>query len=183
MLDTPEARLTTLYERHYEEVLAFCVRRGGRDAADDVTAEVFAVAWRRIDDVELETARAWLYGVARRLLANRWRATMRRRLLLGKLVGSAPQLPPKPDEQVVRRSIDREVVSAVRALRPVDQEVLLLAAWEELTAPEIARVMGISTSAAEQRLHRAKRRLARRLQVGSLESGLAPRAAEEGGRT
>jgi len=50
MPDSPQARFTMLYEKHYDEVLAFCTRRIGRTEADDATADVFAVAWRRIDE-------------------------------------------------------------------------------------------------------------------------------------
>ena len=46
-----EKTFIDLYEMHYDEVHAFCARRVGWDAAADATADVFAVAWRRIDDV------------------------------------------------------------------------------------------------------------------------------------
>ena len=44
-----EARFTSMFERHYNEVLAYCARRSTRSDADDIAAEVFAVAWRRIE--------------------------------------------------------------------------------------------------------------------------------------
>ena len=57
-----------------------------------------------------------------------------------------------------------KVVGVLQLLKPSDQEILMLAAWEELTAPEVAVVLGISTSAAEQRIHRAKRRFAAKME-------------------
>ena len=60
MSDSPERRFTMLYEQHYDEVLAYCTRRTGRAEADDATADVFAVAWRRIDEIEWTTVRPWL---------------------------------------------------------------------------------------------------------------------------
>ena len=54
-----DARFTSMFERHYNEVLAYCVRRTNRAEADDVSAEVFAVAWRRSDEIEWETVRPW----------------------------------------------------------------------------------------------------------------------------
>lgn len=178
--ESAEARFTMLYERHYDEVLAYCTRRVGRTEADDATADVFAVAWRRLDSVEWETVRPWLYGIARRVLANRFRTGRRQRSLLGRVKGLAPVADEAADVQVVRRAGDQEVVDAVSGMRAADREVLLLAAWEGLTGPEIAASLGISVSAAEQRLHRAKRRLAGRLEE-TARSDLYPRTAEEGG--
>lgn len=44
---TADQRLTTLFDQHYDEVLAYCARRIGRNEADEAAAEVFAIAWRR----------------------------------------------------------------------------------------------------------------------------------------
>ena len=158
-----DRELGRLYELHYPEVLAYCVRRIGRNDADDAVAEVFAVAWRRHNEIEWETARPWLFGVARGVLANLRRSAHRRDRLVGKVAGLAPRLADPPDLQVVRRYEDEEVITALRRLKERDQEVLMLTAWEELTAPQIAVALGISVSAAEQRIHRAKRRLAKLL--------------------
>ena len=186
--DTTDEKLTELYERHYDEVLAFCARRVGRTEADEAAADVFAVAWRRLDEIEWETVRPWLFGIARRVVASRWRSAGRQRRLVGRVSSLAPIPRELPEEQVVRRAEDEEVLNIVRGLRSADREVLLLAAWEELTAQEIADTLAISVSAAEQRLHRAKRRLAQALQGAHArrarsDSGEYPRVAEnEGGR-
>jgi RNA polymerase sigma factor (sigma-70 family) len=152
-----------LYDERYDEVHAFCARRVGLDDADDAAADVFAVAWRRIDEVQPETARGWIFGVARKVVLNQWRSRSRRARLVERVGGSAVRRSEGPDVVVVRRSEDDAVVAAIEQLRPVDREVIELAAWEELSGPEIAQVLGISTQAAQQRLHRAKRRLAKRL--------------------
>lgn len=82
---------------------------------------------------------------------------------------------------VIRREQDAEVLAALEHLNATDREVLTLSAWEELSAPEIATVLAITASAAEQRLHRAKRRFAKLLDVSS-PSQVSPRAGEGGGR-
>lgn len=181
MPDSPEIRFTMLFEKHYDEVLAYCIRRIDRAEADDAAADVFAVAWRRIDEIEWTTVRPWLYGIARGVLANRWRTGKRQKRLFGRVSGLALIPRDLPDVQVVRRAQDDEVVAAVRKLKPADQEILLLAAWEELTAQEIAKAVGIAVAAAEQRLHRAKQRLAKALEPTTGVPDMSPRAAEEGG--
>lgn len=180
--DSADARLTRLYEAHHDEVLAYCVRRIGRPDADEAAADVFAIAWRRLDEIEWETVRPWLFGVARGVLANRWRTAMRRKRLFRRVSGLAQVPAEPPEDQVVRRSEDETVVAALDRLKSSDREVLMLAAWEELSAPEIANALGISVSAAEQRLHRAKKRLAAVLTPTRRRSS-TPRAAEERGGT
>lgn len=176
-----DARFTSMFERHYNEVLAYCARRGVRSEADDAAAEAFAVAWRRIDEIDWETARPWLYGIARGVMNNRWRTVNRQGRLAKKMASLAPPTFDSPDDIVVRRAQDYEVVDVLKLLRLPDQEVLMLAAWEELTAPEIAVVLGISTSAAEQRLHRAKRRFAAKMESLQAQPDSRHRAAGQRG--
>lgn len=94
----------------------------------------------------------WLYGVARRLMANQRRGNMRRLRLFDRLVGERPP----PREAPTPSS---EILEALERLRPADREVLRLAAWEELNAAEIAVVLGCTANAAALRLSRARRRL------------------------
>lgn len=178
----PDERINLLFENHYGEVLAYCTRRIGSTHADDAAVDVFAIAWRRLDEIDWETVRPWLYGIARGVLANRVRSSVRQSRLSQRLSGLVTAPPETPDIYLVRREADNEVLTALTSLKPNDQEVLRLAAWEELSAPEIARVLNISTSAAEQRLHRAKHRLAAAVGPRRDQTTIHPPATEEGGR-
>jgi len=178
-----DVRFTRLYKAHYADVLTYCARRVSRTDAEDIANEVFAVLWRKIDTIDDETLAPWLYAVAYRTITNRWRSNARRHKLGQRLSGFAGRAPEMIDAIVVRRDEDRRVLDAVAGLKPSDQEILRLSAWEELTAPQIAQVVGCSVSAAEQRLHRAKKRLAKVLSPALDQSiATAPLAAEEGGR-
>jgi len=133
------------------------------------------VAWRRLDDIpDGDAALGWLYGVARRVLANEFRRTRRSRRLLTRLRQDDPPSDPTPDVVVVRREQDRILLEALGRLRPEDQEVLRLAWWEELPHAEIASLIGSSPQAVSQRIHRASRRVAReyeRLDHGQIAVG------------
>lgn len=75
-------RFTALNDTHYHRILGYAARRIRREDAVDVAAETFAVAWRRLDDVpQGEPALHWLYGTARRVLANHLRSERRRAAL------------------------------------------------------------------------------------------------------
>jgi RNA polymerase sigma factor (sigma-70 family) len=180
---TADVRFTRMYEAHYADVLAYCARRVSRIDAEEVASEVFAVLWRRLDNVEDELSVPWLYGVAYRMIANKWRTLKRQYKLHERLhaLGSRPH--DSVETVVIRRDEDHCVLNAIAKLKPTDQEVHRLSAWEELTAPQIAEVVGCSTSAAEQRLHRAKKRLAKTLSPSNEPSvAIHPLPAEEGGR-
>lgn len=176
-----DARFSRLFERHHLEVLAYCMRRVDRTSAEDATSEVFTVAWRRIDDLDWATARPWLYGIARGVLANQHRSSVRWLSLNRKTASLAPESPANPEVVLLQSESDREVGTALKQLSDADREILLLAVWEELSGPEIANVIGISTNAVDQRLHRAKKRFAKHLKKSQTHSTSAPHAANEGG--
>lgn len=64
---------------------------------------------------------------------------------------------------MVRRIEDQDVIDAVGRLKPVDQEVLYLAVWEELSHDAIGAILGCSAHAVDQRIPRAAKRLASEL--------------------
>ncbi|HKX75928.1 MAG TPA: sigma-70 family RNA polymerase sigma factor [Acidimicrobiia bacterium] len=171
MVEAANVMLADLFRSHHAQLLAYCARRIGRDEAEDAAAEVFAIATRRQAEITSETALAWLYGVARGVVANRYRSHARQTRLLGRLGGLVPgeRLRPveEPDEVIVRKEDDRAILEALTQLRSFDREVLMLAAWEGLSSPRIAQVLGITGDAAEQRLRRAKRRLAQVLMTSA----------------
>lgn len=88
-------------------VMAYLLRRADRETAIDVAAETFLVAWRRIDDIpEGDQARLWLYGVARRVLANQRRSRGRFRSMTERVAGAGADPVPTPETVVVRRAED-----------------------------------------------------------------------------
>jgi RNA polymerase sigma-70 factor (ECF subfamily) len=178
-----QARFEALYEEHRLAVLAYCVRRTNPSDAADACAETFLVAWRRIDDLPPppETL-PYLYGIARRVLSNQLRALRRRSRLDAKLHGLGVTPPPDPLTLVVQGARSREVVAAVRRLRPKDREIVMLHTWEDLPRDVIAEMMGMTRPAVDQRIHRSYRRLARSLGSAVETSALdSPPIAQEGG--
>ena len=153
-----EARFERLYTEHGRAVLAYAVRRAAdADDAPDVVAETFVVAWRRLGDVPGGgAARLWLYGVARRQLANQHRSERRRERLAERL---RAELRGGLEDMRIAAPQDGAVRAALAGLEPDDQEILRLSTWEELSPREIATVLQISQVAARSRLHRARRRL------------------------
>jgi RNA polymerase sigma factor (sigma-70 family) len=174
-------RFERVYAGHYDAVLRYCVRRTQREDALDAAAETFMVAWRRRADMPPGRELPWLYGVARRVLANQWRSAHRLRSATFRLRvvddGSASE----PEPQLVQSQENSDLVAAVARLRPDDQEVLRLAGWEELDRSEIASILGCTPNAVSKRLNRALDRLASELGVVTRARGRFLRRREVGG--
>jgi RNA polymerase sigma-70 factor (ECF subfamily) len=161
---TAEQRFSDFFERNHRPVYAYCRRRIDAATAADCAAETFLVAWRRFDEIpDGDRALSWLFGVARRVIANQVRSEHRLRGLLTRMAVVQDASGSSVSEIVVRRAQDREVVEALGRIGLRDREVLLLAVWEDLPHAEIGEILGCSTHAVDQRIHRANRRLAREL--------------------
>src|ERR1700687_1266940 len=65
-------RFGAVFDRHAMAIHGYIARRLGRDAADDLLAETFLVAFRRRAsyDPAQPSARPWLYGIATRLISR-----------------------------------------------------------------------------------------------------------------
>ncbi|GAA3166058.1 sigma-70 family RNA polymerase sigma factor [Nonomuraea salmonea] len=153
-------RFEAVYDAYYPAIHQYAARRtGSPDDAADVISETFLTAWRRIGDVpEGEEALLWLYGVARRVLANQQRGASRRAALTERLRAELAADRPAG-------SVDLDHVrAAFDALSERDREVLALACWEDLTGQQIAKVLKCTPIVARTRLHRARKRMAAALE-------------------
>lgn len=155
----PPAHLTpahteALFVAHASAVYRYARSRLPAAEAEDVVAEVFAVAWRK---GELpDNPRAWLLGVARRVMANQVRAQQRRNALVDRV--RAHPVPAGQDGVRLVGELD-ELRRALVLLRPADREVIALLAAAELSTAEVAQVLGCTMAMAATRVHRARRRL------------------------
>jgi RNA polymerase sigma-70 factor (ECF subfamily) len=163
-MDDRKARFEKIYTATYEPILGYALRRcSSPEDAADVVAETFTIAWRRFEDIPAgDRARLWLYGVARRVLANHWRGESRRRLRTTEL---RDEIAAVAEDPVNASAIGQ----AFRELSDDDREVLGLVAWEGLDHSAIAAVLGCSRGAARVRLHRARRRFSRELRSAGFD--------------
>ncbi|SCL54705.1 RNA polymerase sigma-70 factor, ECF subfamily [Micromonospora citrea] len=152
-----EERVSELFRRHADDIHAYATWRVGRQDAADVVGEVFLVAWRSLDKVRAGEERAWLFGVARRLVLARRRQDAAA-TALDERMAAASVAEAGPDRLADDVALRDQVRQALDALGARDREVLVTAAWFDLTAAEAARVLGISRPTYAVRLHRARSR-------------------------
>jgi RNA polymerase sigma-70 factor (ECF subfamily) len=163
--EQPRETFEQLFRDTRTDLLAYILRRS-RNAEDaaDVLAETYLIAWQKLGKVpQDDRARLWLFGVARNLLmkgvSRRHSGNALVERLANELRGAEPARLPLEDER-------RDDLRTVLAKLPVrDREILTMTAWEGLTPKQIARVMGTSANIVRVRLHRARARLKRELEL------------------
>nr|WP_202107290.1 sigma-70 family RNA polymerase sigma factor [Agromyces seonyuensis] len=149
------AWFTAVAREHSSAIVKYFARRGPRDDAEDLAADVFATAWRRRDDVPREAVLPWLYRTAGFTLANH------RRKAADVPVEHVPETGATRvgDDPELRMLFDDELRGALASVGERDRRILLLNAWEGLDGAGLAVALGISRSGADAALSRARSRL------------------------
>lgn len=154
----PLEQFERLYRANYRSVLRYALQHAEQGSAEDVTSEVFMIAWRRRADVP-EPPLPWLLGVARNLLRKQVVARHRRQRLADRVAAmttAADLVAWNAGEHVVERAA---ALQALASLPERDVEALTLITWHGLNPREAAAVLGCSPRAFTTALHRARRKL------------------------
>ena len=171
-----------MYASTYADLVRFVVRRRyPSEQAEDVVAEAFAVAWQRLGDLPGDPgeARAWLFGITRRLLLAKHRADTRGQALSVRIAAQAATGGQTLEhDDLVATSLD--LAAAWSRLPATHQEALSLAVWEGLSAAQAAAVLGISPVAFRIRLSRARRLLKHHLGAAAADAPHLPAGSEKG---
>jgi RNA polymerase sigma factor (sigma-70 family) len=152
-----------LYDRHAAQVYRYVCRRIGAEAAEDVTAETFLIAFgkRRRYDLSHPDARPWVLGIATREVSRRRRAEQARLRAVRRLpvdrdpAGTAEQV----TADISARATRGALAEALSRLAGRDRDVLLLVAWGQLSYEEVAQALGIPVGTVRSRLNRARRKM------------------------
>ena len=178
-----DLRFAQLYERYYRPIRDFCARRVPRDTVDDAVADTFLTVWRCLDEVPAgEAALVWMYGVAHRVIGHQRRSLARRGRLHERLRTVEFRPAAAADDAVVDGVESRRILAALARLGDTDADVLRLVTWEELPVASAAAVLGIEPDTARQRLHRARRNLAREYDRLQSRPSATPAAPTGGAR-
>jgi RNA polymerase sigma-70 factor (ECF subfamily) len=178
-LSVPE-QFAALFDRHAPAIHRYAARRLGPDAADDLVAETFLLAFARRAgyDTRYPDARPWLFGIATHLIARKRRAEVRffraiARTGADPAATSADLVADQVVDRVAAQAARRDLAAALAGLAAADRDVLLLVA-SGLGYAEIARALGVPAGTVSSRLARARRKVRQAL------GGVNPVATEEG---
>lgn len=161
--DRPEV-FAVLYDRYFGEIHRYAAGRLGTQLADDLAAETFLVAFRRraTFDRDRGAVRPWLYGIATNLLADHRRSETRRLQAFQRAPADAETDGGHEDRVTARVSAAHareRLAAALGRLPDGDREVLLLAAFSDLSYVEIAQTLDIPFGTVGSRLNRVRRKL------------------------
>lgn len=163
------------YREHVDAIQGFVTRRvGDRERAADLTAEIFLAAISAAHRYRPSRGapKAWLYGIARTVVANDRRTTRRERVREERL--HAATLLDEDDAAQIEARIEaaaklRQLYEAMDRLAEPERAILELVAIDELSLTEAATATGVRPVTARVRLHRARRKLRAELEAASTE--------------
>jgi RNA polymerase sigma-70 factor, ECF subfamily len=166
-----EAAFTRLYEDHQPGVHAFLLARtSDAEVARDLLQETFLRAWRRCDELaalEPGRQRGWLYTVARNLVIDRYRSEGSRRSAIVDAEGEARRvasLQVDAEDAVTRRDDLAVLEEAIGELPEDERTILTMVAVGEMTSQQVGEALDLPPGTVRYRLHRARTRLADRLE-------------------
>jgi RNA polymerase sigma factor (sigma-70 family) len=166
---TAPARFGGLFERYADEIYRYIARRLGEEAAPDLVAEVFLVAFRgRMGfDPARGLVRPWLYGIAVHVISRHRRAEMRRNRALARMPEppAAESFEERAAERMDARALRPGLARALTKLSAAERDLLLLVAWADLSYDEAAQALSIPAGTARSRLHRLRMKLRRHLDL------------------
>ncbi|MEU7740515.1 RNA polymerase sigma factor [Nonomuraea sp. NPDC049158] len=159
-------RFAVLFDRHADEIHRYAARRLGPEPAEDVTGEVFLVAFRvraRYDRTWPD-ARPWLYGIATKVVAQHRRAERRRINAMSKVSAERPgSFDDRSADRVTAEQLQPRLARALTSLSAAERDLLLLVAWADLTYEDAALALGVPVGTIRSRLHRLRVKVRRAL--------------------
>ena len=154
-----------IFYRHFGAVHRYLHRRAGRELADELAAETFALAFERRSSCRAsDSVLPWLYGIATNLLRRSWRAERRQLRAYGR--SGVDRWVAYEDEMAARvdgSSLDARLARALAAMRPRERDALLLYALADLSYEEIALALDVPVGTVRTWLHRARQTAQREL--------------------
>jgi RNA polymerase sigma-70 factor (ECF subfamily) len=162
----------SIFKEDYQRIFRYIMSMV-RDIAEaeDLTQETFLRAYQRRDSLRDEgTQTAWLYRIATHVCLDRLRQYARRSPRESQTALDQVDIP-EPDTPSLQQTLERDEMSECvqryfNRLSDSYRAVILLHDMHELTAPEIAQLLGESLATIKIRLHRARRKLSMALGVG-----------------
>jgi RNA polymerase sigma factor (sigma-70 family) len=160
-------RFEELFHRHAPRIQRYVVRRLGPDAADDIVAETFLLAFRQRGtyDQARQDALPWLYGIATNLIGRHRRDELRLYRALAR-TGTDPvtaSFTDRSDNRVTAGAAGRRLAAALAALPAAYRDTLLLVVWGDLSYEEAAAALGVPTGTVRSRINRGRTALRRKL--------------------
>jgi RNA polymerase sigma-70 factor, ECF subfamily len=168
MARTDPASFVGIFDRHFQSIYRYALRRAGEAVAEDIASETFLVAFTKRGSYRLDQldARPWLFGIATNLMRRRRRDEER----MLRAYCRAAYEDKADDHAMVHSRIDAQrlqglIARALLKLRRPERDTLLLVAWADLSYQEAAVALNVPVGTVRSRLSRARERMRRELRL------------------
>ena len=159
----------TLYERYFDRIYNYVYARLGRvEDAEDLAIDTMTRSLTRLDLFQDQGVgfSSWVYRIAHNATIDHYRRNGK--VTLVPLENAILPQTADPSELALEQLSNEDLRAALRDLTEEQQQVLILRFFQDLTAAQVADIMGKSVGAVQALQHRA---------LGSLERALQGRAA------
>ena len=160
----------SIYDRHHKNVYNYIAFRiNNQHDAEELSNDVFVKAMRSQKSYNSDfVVEAWLIGIAKNVVTDYLRKTMRRQLVPLDSIMGLISTNRQPEEVVVLNEEIKGLISALTMLRDKERQILSMKFATDLKHREIAKIMGISESHVKVTAHRALTKLKRHMKEDNL---------------
>lgn len=151
-----EAAGNSLVRRHFDLLYRFFSGRFD-EGVPDLVQRTFLGAVQARDRLPADVNfKAYLLGIAHRLLLMAYRSRRRHDAVFAAGDASATAMVTSPSRAVARRERQRALLASLRELSIEHQIVVQLFYWEDLSIDEVAAIVEVPPGTVKSRLHRAR---------------------------
>lgn len=167
-----------IYRAHFRRTWRLLKRLGVSDGLlDDAAQDVFVVVHRRLDRLETsEKAKPWIYGIALRVASDYRRRAARTQKRYAELYSEESDRRSDPFKTIEMRQSLRILYEILNEFDEAKRTVFVLAELEQMTAPEIAKLLQINLNTTYSRMRAARMQFEKSL---SLRIAHAPTGSEQ----
>jgi RNA polymerase sigma-70 factor (ECF subfamily) len=146
-----------IYVHHSRDIFRFALYLCGNYAeAEDIASQTFVLAWNAAGRIRAETAKSYLFAIAR----NCYLEGRRRGARQTELDDTMPDSTANPYADAARQIELERVLAVLQQMPELDRTVLLLRVQEELSYQEIADAVQLPLPVVKVKIHRARLKLA-----------------------
>jgi RNA polymerase sigma-70 factor (ECF subfamily) len=145
-----------LFHRHFRGMKVYFANKVDASDLEDIVQETFLACLRRkYEMAERATVASYLFGIARNLVCQYWRARSRHHVedIEEHAIAS---LGAGPSSIIARNEDEARLVAALRQIPLKHQTVLELHYWGGLNGIELGAALGVPEATARSKLKRAK---------------------------
>ena len=165
----PQEQFSQIYDKYIDKIYRFIfLKVNSKETAEDLSSEAFTRCWRKLQDnqdnaIAIENPQAFLYQVARNLVVDHYREKGKAQFVSADF---APIIDPRADiKEKVELSSDLSMVrTALAGLKEEYQEIVAWHYLDDLSVPEISRILDKPEGTVRVALHRALKSLKKELE-------------------